>query len=347
MENKPFKVLVGSDAAMYVTNTLLFNTSTNLPYLAIGEIAVVNADNNICCSTALSDGSTTATRVYFAVGVDTDGDGVCDDVIKSPIVKVGKNLTNWSKQTYTAYTAQVMKLSWTLTKCATEYGLKITFNGVPISNYLGIHELRKTFATKTGCCTDCDANCNEDTYSCDNLADELVSLINADPDNFVTAAKVTTNDFAAQTIAVAAAGGTVSIDIRNYAGVGTANVIRLPRTYATGEAANLQQDLQVELDSYGSGGEVVVTEVSTNFSVKVTNSNLAKFRIGAHASTPSSADSAATTATSSGVPATGDTCPGITLTVNAKAIADFCRVPVNFVEANCITMSVTGFYGFE
>jgi hypothetical protein len=349
MENKPFKVLIANaTGGMYTsTGNQPFNATTNLPVLAAGQLGVFNAENNKSCNTALSDGTSTAKKIYFAVGVDKDGDGTVEDIIKSPVIKVSDIKTK-SQDNYATAVAEVQQFSWTVTKCDTEYGIKIVFDGVNVSSLFGHHTLTKTFATKTGCCTDCNADCAEDSYSCTALANELVALINADPDGFVVASTSSTNDFAKQTITVANATyttGAVSIDLRPFSATATANVIRLSGPYPTGSASELQADILAELVSAGFGGSVNVVEVGSNYEITVLNTNAARFGIGANATTAATADSAATSALAS--PAAVDNCPEVVLTVQNQKLADFWRVPVNLVMPNGFTMSVTGFSGFS
>lgn len=350
MENKPFKVLIANaTGGMYVTaGNQPFDSTTNLPILANGQLGVFNADNNKSCTTALSDGTSTAKRIYFAVGVDKDGDGTVEDIIKSPVIKVSDIRTK-SQQNYAAAVPEVQQFSWTVTQCDTEYGIKIIFDGVNVSSLFGHHTLTKTFATKTGCCTDCNADCAEDSYSCAALAAELVALINADPDGFVTAAVSTSNDFAKQTITVANANyttGAVSVDIRPLTATGTPKVVRLSGPYPTGSADALQADIQAELDK-GFGGEVVVTEVAGNYEIVVTNTNAGRFGIAANVTNAGTADSDSSTAATASSPSAVDDCPKVTLTVVNQKLADFWRVPVNLVHPNGFTMTVTGFSGFS
>ena len=349
MENKPLKMLIANvTGGMYVTQgNLPLNPTTGVPILSIGQLAVFNADNNKSCNASLNDGTSVAKRIYFGVGVDTNEDGAVDDVMKSPVIKV-TDVVNKNQQNYTAATAEVKHVGWDVTKCNTEYGIKITFNGVNISNLIGYHELSKSFATTTGCCEDCNADCDEDSYSCVKLLDELISLINADPDGFVTASKTTSNDFAKQTITVAAATyttGAVSIDLRPLSATGTANVIRLSGPYATGNAAALEADIQAELDNAGYGGVVTVAEVSTNYEITIVNTLAGRFGIGAHATTAATADSAATSALAS--PTASDDCPKLILTVNNPALKNFCRIPTNLVTPSGFTMNITGWGGFD
>jgi len=74
-------------------------------------------------------------------------------------------------------------------KCEAEYMLKLRFESPCIMKTYGYQDLVRTVSYTTGCCADPCVDCG--TYNCDTFADELVTQINLQAGDLVTAAKVT------------------------------------------------------------------------------------------------------------------------------------------------------------
>jgi hypothetical protein len=143
--------------------------------------------------TGLSVGAASALAdcqdVYLAVGINRTGAGggaTLEDInqssgqmIQSPLVR------GYMNRCYTAPLPQIWDIAGFTAKCETEYGIKLELRNGEIYTINGYNQFVKTFFVKTGCCTDqcvpcADGNCNE-------ISNGLVTDINADPDQLLTA----------------------------------------------------------------------------------------------------------------------------------------------------------------
>jgi hypothetical protein len=329
MEKRVFRIIpTTGDAARVTAGTSLYNLTTGAFNISDGQIGIFNYDTKV----AIDPASLTGVKSVFIARRNGDS------LVQSNKISL-KDVQEASKQCYRARQAEIWDLSWNRTDCNQEYLVKVQASSVEIMESLGFNFLDKTFSYKTDCCQECEGGCADG--NCNDLAENLVSVINADPDKLFTASKVLANDFAKQTITVAAATyttGAVSIDLRGPLATGTANVIRLAGPFPTGSAALLEAAIQGQLDSLGFGGTVTVAEVSTNYEITITNTGAARFGIGAHATVAATADTAATTALAS--PANVDSCPKVRITGNFKAIASYCGLNPDYVFPNGVSLTV-------
>jgi hypothetical protein len=329
MEKRVFRILPATgNSALVSAGTSLYNTTTGALNITNGQLGVFNYETKVAVDPASLGG---VKSVFVARGL-------ANGIIQSLRIDL-KDVQTASKECYAAGVAEVWKLGWTRTDCNQEYQVKVIADSVEIMESLGHNFLEKTFTYKTDCCKECEGGCADG--DCADLANNLVSVINADPDQLFSAQLDLTNDFAAQTITVAAATyttGAVSIDLRSAATVSTANVIRLAGPFPTGSAALLQSVIQAQLDAAGFGGEVTVTEVSSNYSIVIKNTSAERFGIGAHATTAATADSAATSALAS--PANVDSCPSVQITANFKGLTSYCSLNPDYVFPNGVRLRV-------
>lgn len=327
MENRVFKFLTAANGttlepvgqALYQTNGT-FN-------LAVGQVGIYNYDTKVSvdATTILN-----AKRVFIAVGRDSDGDGNVDYIDSSLPIDTSK-LLSVEKQGYVAPVAQVKEFAWNKTDCETEYCVQFTLESVEISEYMGFNPLRKTFSYTTDCCDDnCDTCGGGD---CTKLASELVDLINADPDGFVTASLVTANDLKATTVDITGIDN-ISITVKGVAQTASFNAL----TDDAASAARLQNELNALLNSSGAGGFATVEWIAaTNSTVTISNTTATAFDL-LDAAVSKGADAAA---------ADEDSCPSIRVTTNFAKVANFCHLPVNMVKANGINLEITGLCGFD
>lgn len=258
MENRVHRFLALTDntIGMVAEGTQLYNLSTGAFNITDGQLGLFNYETKAAVETTW----TGVKKVFFAVGVDSDGDGTVDTLVSSLPITVGKNLVEgYEKQSYTCPKPQVKFLRWDDTNCETEYCLKINLSGVPISEALGWNVLPKSFHHETDCCDDGD--------NCETLAADLVSLINNDPDGLFTAAVVSTGDFT-----VANDDATAYEDFYvSYNGTVYTTALTAVADSAVG-AALLAEEMQALLDSSGVDGTAAVTfNATTDFTVVITN----------------------------------------------------------------------------
>lgn len=336
MEKRVFRIIPATgNQALVSAGTSLYNLTTGAFNILDGQLGIFNYDTKV----AVDPSSMGGVKSIFLVRRNGD------TLVQSLRIDL-KEVQHASKECYTAPAPEKWKLSWTRTDCNEEYMVKVAASSVEIMESLGYNFLEKTFTYKTDCCADCEGGCGDG--NCSKVAENLVEVINADPDQLFTAAVVSANDFAKQTITVAAATyttGAVSIDLRGPLATGTANIIRLNGPFPTGSAALLQSEIQLQLDNLGFSGTATVAEVSTNYEITITNTGAARFGIGAHATTAATADTAATTALAS--PANVDSCPGVEITTNFKGVTAHCGLNPDYVFPNGVSLTVTPLEGFN
>jgi len=120
-----------------------------------GQIGVFNASTNVSI-----DGSVPTKNFYLAVGVDKDGDGVTDDIIKSTGSSIQtKNIKFYSYRPHTASRPMKVVLKDYVADCETEYGIKIEMRNQQIYRSQGYNQFTKTYSLKTSCCTGCTPTC--------------------------------------------------------------------------------------------------------------------------------------------------------------------------------------------
>jgi hypothetical protein len=177
-ENPVFQVLVASG------NQGLLAADKALSELGVGQIGIFNAETNV----SVDNTSIATTKdIYIAVGIDRNGDGVVDDVIKSAGQLIQKrNMTALNMQCPVAAVPKEIDITDFKAMCETTYAVKLTLSNQ--EGYLtnGFTPLSKTFVIKTSCCsqTDC-VSCPQG--DCREVAIEMVKAINNDPDKIVEA----------------------------------------------------------------------------------------------------------------------------------------------------------------
>lgn len=335
MEKRVFRIIPATgNQALVSAGTFLYNQTTGAFNILDGQLGIFNYDTKAAVDTTALGG---VKSIFFA---RRNG----DSLVQSLKIDL-KDVQTANKECYTAPAPEKWKLAWTRTDCNEEYMVKVAASSVEIMEALGYNFLEKTFTYKTDCCQDCDGGCGDG--NCSKVAENLVDVINADPDQLFSAALAVENDFAAQVIAVSAATystGAVSIDLRPITATGTANIIRLGGPFPTGSATELASAIQAELVTGGFGGIVTVTEGGGNYTVVITNTNAARFGIGAHATVAATADTAATTALAT--PADVDKCPSVEITTNFKGVTSHCGLNPDYVFPNGVNLTVTPLEGF-
>lgn len=146
-----------------------------------GQIGIFDYDTNLSL-----DGSKKVRNFYMAVGLDTDGDGVTDDIKKSRGSHIqGKNISQYTFRGYTPGRSMKVKLKDYVAKCDNEYGIKVGIRNAEISKMLGFNEFVKTFAMRTECCNGCKQLCpNGDA---NQITKDLFIQISNDPSKLITA----------------------------------------------------------------------------------------------------------------------------------------------------------------
>ena len=163
-------------------NTAVIAAGSNVTALAPGQLGVFNADTNLSI-----DGTTAGVRAfYMGLGVDRDGDGATDDVVKSRGSKITKELVKYF--TYRPHTPgrsmKVLLKDYTA-DCDTEYGVKLNLSSQVILRTQGTIPFTKSYFIKTSCCDGCEPTCP--SGDANEITRMLVQLINYDKDGLVVA----------------------------------------------------------------------------------------------------------------------------------------------------------------
>lgn len=165
------QVFVGKDA----------NNAAGTPVGAVGlgEFVVIDGGVN---STVANISAAAADFFHFAVG--TAGDTVVSDSFPSAVTRSA------SVAAYQAAQDKGITINIGSVSCETEYMLKVRFEGEAIAKAYGYNDLIKTFSYTTECCDPCSTACP--SGSCFDLIKGLVLNVNADEENLIQAAGVST-----------------------------------------------------------------------------------------------------------------------------------------------------------
>jgi len=167
-------------------NQAVLGAGNKVANLAPGQIGVFNFETN----TSINAAAAPATRnFYLAVGVDTDGDTVTDDVVKSAGSHVQKNnIKFYSYRSYTPGQPMVVLLSDYTADCETEYGIKLEFRNQEIYRTQGYNQFTKAYTMVTGCCDGCAPTCP--SGDANEITRQLKLQINNDPLGLISAIAV-------------------------------------------------------------------------------------------------------------------------------------------------------------
>lgn len=170
--------------------------------LAPGQIGVFDFNTNISV-----DGSAPVRNFYLAVGLDTDNDGVTDDVAKSAGSHIqNRNIEYYSFRPHTPGQPQKTVLKDYTAECETEYGIKLELRNQEIYRTQGYNQFTKAYSITTSCCGGCIPTCP--SGDANEITKKLIEAINADGAGLITAQAVARQPLtAAQTGTVAIATG--------------------------------------------------------------------------------------------------------------------------------------------
>lgn len=153
--------------------------------LAPGQIGIFNYESNL--SIDVADASTMR-RVYFAVGLDKNLDGITDDVIKSSGEYIETHrIHHLDVKCPVDCVEQIVQVQPQGVKGSTEYVLKIQFQNEELATLYGKNLPTKSFYAKTGCCeSEAVCSCTDNTI-CSKVALDLVNAINLDDEHIISA----------------------------------------------------------------------------------------------------------------------------------------------------------------
>lgn len=183
--NDVFNVLVTKD------NLPVLPAGQSVADLQPGQPGVFDFNTNISV-----DGSVPVRNFYVAVGLDTDGDGVTDDVAKSAGSHIQtRNVAFYSFRPHTPGRPLKVVLKDYTAECETEYGVKLELRNQEIYRTQGYNQFTKTFSIVTSCCNGCEPTCP--SGDANEITKLLKTNINNDPTGLVVANAIPRGDISA------------------------------------------------------------------------------------------------------------------------------------------------------
>jgi len=321
------------------TAKCIVDTSKTPGDLAAGEVGVFDY------KTGKAMNATTALAVsefFVAAAVDTTGDGVADEILKSAGTKIAvKGIQSYELKCYTATTEQVIDVHSYTADCDTSYGLKIEFNTDEKYMNYGFNQAAKSFMVKTACCDGCES-CG--TGNCAELTRLLIADINGDEDGLVTASAWANIGSIKYTAAVTG-NGTVKATLD---GIDIAwDVLNGDSKLAIANKAAVAINATSGFSAKSDGVDTVkITMAGAAFAgIKTVSSGIVT---GAAGFTADDSDKIKTTTitdltdAATGFKAThGDGCPSLRLTGVTQAINSYCNVNTKYYQQRTPLMVVS------
>jgi hypothetical protein len=167
--NPVFQVLIPT------ANTAALTVGNPVSALAPGQIGFFNEQTNLSINVATPE---LMNNFYIAVGVDSNGDGTTDDVVKSAGQYIQRRLaTNLTARCYLAPRVGIWDITDFKASCDSTYGIRFNVHTGAGQTIYGPNDPLKTFVVQSGCCGPC-ATCG--TGNASEVALNFVNDINAD-----------------------------------------------------------------------------------------------------------------------------------------------------------------------
>lgn len=174
--NDVFKVLVSKN------NQALLAKDLKPTSLLPGQIGFFDGITGL----SIDNTATNIRNFYIGVGVDSDGDGLTDNIVKSSGSSVqSQNIRFASVRPYNPGKPQIVKLANYTAEAATEYGIKLEMRNQEIYRSQGYNQYSQTFITKTPNVDPCNTLCPSSDANL--VTKDLKFQINADPHSLVKA----------------------------------------------------------------------------------------------------------------------------------------------------------------
>jgi len=144
--------------------------------LNVGQFGIFDAKTNLSVTAASSP---LPDAVYFAVGVDKNGDGTTDDLRFSAGQAITrKEMLGYTNNVYNAGTPMTVLVGGYKAQCDTEYGIRVEFRNSRISRIQGFNQFSKAYIVTSQCCDDCAEGCG--SLDANFLTKQFVETIAAD-----------------------------------------------------------------------------------------------------------------------------------------------------------------------
>jgi hypothetical protein len=306
------------------------------PVSALGanEVGVFDYETGLSLDAASAPGTK---KFFIAMSVDTDGDGVKDEIIKSAGTHVQtKHVENLSVQCSVAELPQIIDVQNFTASCDTQYALKVELNNDEKYMNYGFNQLTKTFVVKTSCCDGCET-CP--TGDCVELTSLMLAEINNDDDNLILATAVANvgSVTAINVGAIAAGTGTVTIgtDVFSFTTTGTETAADVAAKIAT----VINASSKYVATSDGVDAVSIVLADGANLAAPIT----VTFAAGTTGVTATDTDITSTVVTdlTAFAAANPGACPTIRLTSVPTAVKQYCNINTQYYKQRMPVMTVS------
>lgn len=174
--NRESILVTANNYALVTAGTKLYNADGSINILP-GQLGIYDAANHTALGTAVSKN-----KVYFAVGVDTNGDGIADTIRKS----AGEELVKCKFDSATAEPPrgecpEIWDFMFDCTTCEAEYGIQVKVDSPEFAPFFA-DEMYPTypFNITTDCCG-CELCTTE--HNCNEVVCKFVDAINQTTNN--------------------------------------------------------------------------------------------------------------------------------------------------------------------
>jgi len=171
--NRNNVIVTAGNQGLVANGTKLFAADGTLNILP-GQLGIFDAYSHVAVNAATVVNSK---DVYFAVGIDTNGDGAADEIRKSAGEHWNKCATDLaSAEPPRSECPEILDFSFKCIECNTDYAIKIQLEGIEWQPYFE-HQHLPTFPFNihTTCCEECEEEAP--TYACSTFVTELVNMI--------------------------------------------------------------------------------------------------------------------------------------------------------------------------
>lgn len=308
---------------------------STLDSLAVGQIGVFDRATNLAI-----DGTVLVKDFFIAVGLDTDGDTVKDDIATSAGQMIQRrNIKEYTFRPHTAAQPMIFELTGFEPNCDTDYALRLEFRNMEIYKRQGYNQFSKAYTVRTSCCEDCDTCPSGD---CQELGNLLVDEINLDEDNLANA-KLFVNQGSITITGEPTADGDITVTANGEAKV----VAILDADDAAGVADKIAAAFAgstVNLAVSDSVDTVTFTELKT---VSGTTGTVVYDDTDTTGATATVVDYTSAVVTTEELAALTGVCPGIRVTSNPLSVRNYCSINLKYYHPRQTIMVPSLVEGFD
>ena len=176
LTNRENILVTSGDLGLVANGVKLYNADGTLNILP-GQLGIFNAVNHTATN---AGGVTSLKNIYFAVGVDTTGNGVADQVRKSAGETINKCAVDAaSAEPPRSECPEIWDWAFNCVECNDFYSIKVQADGVEWWPYFEKEHLPTfKFGVSTDCCVDCGDDCDQGEFTCAAWVTEVMETIN-------------------------------------------------------------------------------------------------------------------------------------------------------------------------